>query len=62
MKIRYYTRSKFGNDLRFPIDFVEQLEKLTGRKTLSNSDIIALKALAFELEEVLESSIKMGEA
>ncbi len=54
MTIRYYTKNVYGRNSQYPIDKKNAITKLTGRKTLTSSDILALNELGFDLVEVLE--------
>jgi len=58
MIIEYYTKSVYGNEMKYIKDkhISSMLFLLTGKKTITNSDMIALKGLGYELKEVLASS------
>ncbi len=45
--IRVKTKTVYGNELIYPLDYQEQLKALTSRLTLTKSDITALKGLGF---------------
>jgi len=53
--IEFYLKSNYGVTHRYVIDAPtrDALTKLTGRTTLTDSDVDALKALGFELKRVL---------
>ena len=44
-------RNVYGNDLLYPINYANELQALTGRKTLTNKHIEALKGLGFKVEQ-----------
>ncbi len=52
MKIRYYKDRVYGLVKMYPVDFVDAVYRLTGRKTLLESDVAAFKELGIEFEEV----------
>lgn len=54
MIIRYSTRSVYGNDLHYVVDphQAEVIGALTGRKTLTSADMLALRALGHEVVQV----------
>ncbi len=49
--IRVKTKTVYGNELIYPLDYTEQLKTLTGRLTLTKSDITALKGLGFSFSQ-----------
>ena len=55
MKIEYYVKNVYGNDLMYVADpkLAENLTTLTGKKTLDWSAMQALVALGFLFEQVL---------
>lgn len=53
--IRYYRQNNYGNEQFYAVDQAEAIGKLTGRKTLIDRDIEALKELGFEFKEILKS-------
>ena len=54
MKIRYYSKNVNGRHSCYPLDHAEAITKLTGRKTLTFGDHLALNELGFDLVEVIE--------
>ena len=52
--IRYYTRRNYGTDHHYPLDHGSAVSRLTGRATMTNNDINALRDLGFTLAEVVE--------
>lgn len=59
-EIRYYSKNTYGNVFNYPIDYVVELETLTGMKTLAARNIKALEGMGFSFVEVLESTVKKG--
>lgn len=53
MKIQVQVKSVYGKQLVYPVSYKKELEDLTGKKTLDNKIIIALKNLGFTFETVL---------
>ncbi len=60
MNIDFYTKNVYGNDLMYVSD--PQIEchitSLTGRVTITNSDMFALQRLGFTFTEVLAPKSK----
>lgn len=57
MRIEYQVISQYGNARRFPVGAPgEAVTALTGRATLSDRDISALRALGHEVVEVCTHS------
>lgn len=56
-EIRVKVKQVYGVDRIYPIDFANELEALTGCKTLSTYHIDALKKLGFEFK--VESEVKL---
>ena len=54
--IRFYCRDHYGRQHRYPLDHAEAIERLTGCKTLRDSDMSALRQLGFEFQEVVRPS------
>ena len=53
MTITYYSRDHYGTRHKYPIEHAEALARLTGCKTLRDSDVIALEAMGFKFREVV---------
>jgi hypothetical protein len=55
MEIQYFIKSVYGNELMYVKrqDLRECIQSLTGRKTLTQSDIVALTSLGFKMVKVL---------
>lgn len=53
-QINYYIRAHYGTEHRYPIEHKEALKLLTGRSTLTDTDLEALKMLGYELTEVVK--------
>lgn len=58
--IRYYRKDVWGQTLCYPVDYMIEIQTLTGQKTLKASFFKAFEGMGFKFEEVLESSIKTG--
>lgn len=56
-KLRYYIRSSYGHDRRFPVDFTEELLSLTGKATISDKHFEALKGMGFKMILMSERDI-----
>lgn len=56
MTIEYYCQGNYGQDYFYIIDtnIAQAVSRLTGRKTLTQSDFNALRSLGFELKEVIK--------
>lgn len=54
--IKYYIKENYGTKHRYIVEprVAEAISTLTGRKTLSDSDIQALEVLGFEFEQVIK--------
>lgn len=53
--ITFYRRNNFGrNDIYPHGDLSDAVKTLTGRKTLVSSDVEALQALGFTLQEIVD--------
>ena len=55
-KVRFYLKSVYGNDLLYPDPECRNAEhflQLIGRKTFNRSDLATIKALGYEVEQVL---------
>lgn len=53
MKVEYTVKSHYGNDYKYPMNPVAQMiTELTGRKTLSESDISTLRKHGFDCVQV----------
>lgn len=50
MRMKLRIKDVYGVRRIYPLDFVQEIEALTGQKTLSNKQIKALKALGVEFE------------
>ena len=49
-ELRFYEKNVYGNDLIYPVkEIAGQVSELTGKKTVSMSQLKALKALGFEV-------------
>lgn len=58
MTIDIASRSVYGNTLYYPIcDRAKAVQKLTGKKTLTLSDMAALEALGVHCRIVLENRV-----
>lgn len=55
MTIYYYKKEVYGNTLLYVKDpsFARMISKLTGKKTIDSSDILALEGLGVKFEQVL---------
>lgn len=51
-KIQVQVKNVYGNDLIYPLNYKKELYDLTGKKTLTNNHVQALKVLGFEFEIV----------
>ena len=49
-KIIVEIRNVYGNERIYPVNYIDQLQKLTGSITLSKTHIKALKELGFSFE------------
>lgn len=49
MQVRIQRKNVYGNELIYPVDHARDIERLTGKKTINNSDIEALKNLGVEI-------------
>jgi len=58
MIIEYYSKNVYGSEMRYIKDknLSSKIQFLTGRKTITDRDIVALKDLGFELKEVLQNN------
>ena len=64
MKIQVYTKNVYGNDLIYPClddENAVAFSALVDRKTFTKEHIDIIKTLGFEIEQVVDSSIKIGE-
>ena len=52
MTIRIRVKNIYGKDLFYPVNRKNELEVLTGKKTLSENHIKALKDLGFNFEAI----------
>jgi hypothetical protein len=43
-------KSVYGNERIYPVNFIQELEGLTGQKTLSRKHVELLKTLGFTIE------------
>jgi hypothetical protein len=57
-KLRYYIRSSYGRDRRFPADHAEEILALTGKTTISDKHFEALKGMGFEMVLISEMDIE----
>ena len=57
-ELRYYIRSSYGRDRRFPVDHAEEILALTGKTTISDKHFEALKGMGFNLVLVSERDVK----
>ena len=58
MTIEIVSRSVYGNTLYYPVcDRAKAIQKLTGKKTLTLSDMAALEALGVHCQIVLENRV-----
>ena len=53
--IRISIRNVYGNDLVYPLTYTNELQALTGNKTLTTKHMQALKSMGFEFESIPES-------
>ena len=55
IRIEYRTKSIYGEDRKYIVDkdMSKNIQDLTGRKTLSYTDMIALTNMGFILEQVI---------
>lgn len=51
MVIVIKTKNVYGNDLHYPMNYVDELKDLTGSKTLTLKHIQALKGLGFTFQQ-----------
>lgn len=48
-------RSVYGNEMIFPANFAaERFAAIAGKKTLNRTDLLNIKALGFEVEQVFQ--------
>ena len=57
LKIKVKVKNIYGNDLIYPLDFKNDLQNLTGAKTLSKKHIEALKNLGFTFEIITKNPV-----
>ncbi len=50
MIIQVIKKTSYGNEYIYPLNYQKELKTLTGQKTLTKSNIEALKALGIEFE------------
>lgn len=48
MEVKVRITQEYGNERIYPVNFVEELRVLTGRKTLTRRDIQALNSLGVQ--------------
>lgn len=53
--IRFYVKDVYGNSLKYPVDFADEILMLTGAVTLTDRAIAALTRMGFRFEEVLRT-------
>lgn len=58
MKLRYYIRSSYGRDRRFPVDLADEILALTGKTTISDKHFEALKGMGFQMILMSEMDVK----
>ena len=51
--IRYYVKDVYGKELRYPVDYAEQISRLTMCRTLRDQDMQALKEMGFEFRQII---------
>ena len=52
MKIKVQIKNVYGVDRVYPLTYADELQALTGQKTLSDTHIKALKSIGFEIESI----------
>lgn len=53
-KLQIRKKNVYGNDLTYPANnTAEELVKLTGKKTFTDSDLAILKSVGYEIEQVI---------
>ena len=57
MEIRYCRKNVYGNTLFYVVDYVKEIEELTGKKTITPKIIKCLERLGIKCTEVLESQM-----
>ncbi len=50
--LRYYKKTVYGIERNYPYDYKSPLFTLTGRLTLNDKDLEALKEMGFEVLEI----------
>ena len=58
MIIEYYCKNVYGVEMKYVSDkkIASMIYLLTGKKTVTNSNVLALEGLGFELREVLQNN------
>lgn len=58
--IKYYQKNVYGKDLMYLADpvYSDTLQIISGRRTITQRDMLALNMIGFEFVEVLESEAK----
>ena len=54
MKIRFYVKHVFGVTNCYVLDYAQELQQLTGKKTIDSRDIKSLTELGCTFEQVLD--------